>query len=163
MAGKGFWEGIGPMGRTIVGVSAFAVAVGIGVAVYFSIKKRISLAGSFAEKRQIDNAIEDLAKKNIKPTWSKSTYLLAANQIFTALDGAATDENVIERIFERMKNDADILSLMEAYGIREVKSGLPLVNNFKGTMAGAIADEFDEFEVKSLNKILTKNGVTILF
>lgn len=151
-----------PLAQTVISIVGVVTVIGIGVGIYFAIKKRVSLAGSFKETKEMDDAIKELAKKNIKPTWTPSSYLAAANQVHAALDGNATDEDVIYKIMERMKNDADMLSLMAAYGIREVKSGrLNMAENYKGTMAGAIADEFDDSEIKKANKILEKNGVTI--
>jgi hypothetical protein len=56
------------------------------------------------------------------------------------------------------------MSLVAAYGIREISSGSynPLPD-FTGNLPQAIADELSQSQISSLNSVLVKSGITIRF
>ncbi len=89
-------------------------------------------------------------KQTITPTQATSM----ANIIFTAMDGYGTDGITIMKQLIQLKNQADWLALSSAFGIREISSGkLNPTPNFKGTLAGAFADEFGVNDVPMQTKI----------
>lgn len=167
MSAQSTWDGLPPLAKTVIAITATVTVIGVGVLIYFKITNAMKNAGNLKEKKDVSNALSELKAKGIKPSYSPATYSQAANMVFTALDGYGTDKAVVKRVFENLKNDADFLSLMDAYGIREVNSGRGnvIVANYKGTMAGAIADEYGQDllgrdEVKELNEILKKKNIT---
>lgn len=75
-------------------------------------------------------------------TYQPSQYKTYAQTLFTAMDGAGTDWDPIKNVFDDMKNDLDILYLIDAFGTR------------KGTSWFASSDETD------LASWLADDGVT---
>ncbi|MEK6882102.1 MAG: hypothetical protein AABY22_20970 [Nanoarchaeota archaeon] len=153
--------------RIAQGIIAVVVVGGfgfIGWKIYSAIKKRISLAGSFKEKKEVTNAIQELENKGVKPTFINAQYLTFANQIHAAFDGYGTGFLSVAGIFGKLRNNVDILKLIDAYGIREIDSGKGNpAPNFKGTLAGAISDELSAWEIQQLNKLLKSNKISITF
>lgn len=157
-------EGLPGWGKAIIFIGGGAVVVLVGFKIYKGVTNRMKNAGNLHEKKDVKNALDELNDKGIKPTMQAVQYSSAADKIHTAMDGYGTDESTIYDAFAKMVNDADILSLMNAYGIRTVSSGkLNSEPDFKGTLAGAISNELDAAERKVLNDKLAKKGIKYTF
>lgn len=52
------------------------------------------------------------------PSFSPSQMSTFADNLFSAMDGFGTDETSVEDVFKKMKNDLDILLLIDAFGVR---------------------------------------------
>jgi hypothetical protein len=78
-----------------------------------------------------------------------------------AMDGYGTDENAIISVFYSLKNNADFLALIAAFGTREISSGSwnPEAN-FNGTLTAALVSELDISEIITLNNILKAKKIT---
>jgi hypothetical protein len=164
MSAGSTFNNLPPWAKGGIAVLGSLTVVAIGYAIYSGVKGRIKQAGDYKEQNAVKDDIKDLAAQNIKPSFTDSQYAAWANQILAAFNGYQSDESAVYRIFVNMKNDADVLKLINAYGIREISSGTGNPQaNFKGTLAGAIADEFDTDEVKELNVMLAKRGIKIKF
>jgi hypothetical protein len=98
------------------------------------------------------------------PTMTEAKFKEIANKIQLAFDGYGTDTTAINNQFALLKNNDDLMSLIAAYGIREISSGnynpLP---DFTGNLPETIADELSQSEISELNSILVKTGITIRF
>lgn len=164
MSAESTFNALPGVAKVVIVVAGTGLTLVTGYMIYSAVKKRIGLAGSFKEKREVDDEIKNLANKNVKPTYSDSQYLAWANQIHAGFDGYGSGVTQLPSIFIKLKNDADMLKLINAYGIREISSGkLNPTPNFKGTLAGAIADELDAFEINQMNRVLSANKITITF
>jgi hypothetical protein len=139
-------------------------SVWIGWKIYDAVKTRMSLAGSFKEKSQVDEEIKKNSDNGIKASYTDSVYSAMANQLHALMDGYGSGAASMPAIFAKVKNDVDMLKLINAYGIRSLSSGAyNPAPAFKGTLAGAIADELDPIEIGQVNRILKLNKVTITF
>jgi hypothetical protein len=98
------------------------------------------------------------------PTMTTSKFKEIADKVFNALEGYGTDTTAINNQFALLKNNDDLMSLVAAYGIREISSGSynPLPD-FTGNLPQAIADELSQSQISSLNSVLVKSGITIRF
>jgi hypothetical protein len=98
------------------------------------------------------------------PTMSISKFKEIADKILNAFEGYGTSTKEINNQFALLKNNDDVMSLVAAYGIREISSGRynPLPN-FIGNLPESIADELSQSEISELNSILVKSGITIRF
>jgi hypothetical protein len=98
------------------------------------------------------------------PTMTSAKFKEIADKIFIAFEGYGTSTKEINNQFALLKNNDDVMSLIAAYGIREISSGKynPLPN-FSGNLPQAIADELSQSEISELNSILVKSGITIRF
>jgi hypothetical protein len=98
------------------------------------------------------------------PTMTTAKFKEIADKIFSAFEGYGTDNIKINNQFALLKNNDDLMSLVAAYGIREISSGnynpLP---DFTGNLPQAIADELSQSEISELNSVLVKSGITIRF
>ena len=98
------------------------------------------------------------------PTMTTEKFKEIADKIFDAFEGYGTDTTTIKNQFALLKNNDDVMSLVAAYGIREVSSGSynPLPD-FNGNLPQVIADELSQSEISDLNSVLVKSGITIRF
>lgn len=62
---------------------------------------------------------EDIASTGQQPSYSDSRYEQWADQLETAMYGAGTDEQMVYQVMNYMKNDADVLKLISAFGTRK--------------------------------------------
>lgn len=98
------------------------------------------------------------------PTMTTAKFKEIADKVFNALEGYGTDTTAINNQFALLKNNDDLMSLVAAYGIREISSGSynPLPD-FTGNLPQAIADELSQSQISALNSVLVKSGITIRF
>lgn len=115
--------------------------------------------------------LDKLAKEGVYPTYEKANYIIMANSLEQALTGCGAGfDETLKPTFEKMKNNADIYRLIEAYDIRKVdKCGL-LTGDFNGDLAATLTYKFSGLEdymidgsVSKINDILKSNGLTFSF
>lgn len=146
-------------------VVASIAALGLAIyAIHRKIKNNKNLQGAKSEVDATNSAVNDLSKAGQKPTLTSLQLASIANQIFTAVDGYQSDEAAIYRAFANVKNDLDVVNLIKAFGIREVSTGVGNPSpNLKGTLSQALSDELSSSEMKALNDLLARKGITYRF
>lgn len=112
------------------------------------------------EQQKIDeNTKTDLNKlqsEGIKPSYPDTSYANWANQLESAfLIAWGTNEDAVYRIFGYMKNDADVIKLEEAFGLRRMEWTLA-----KANLAMMIDYEMSNSEISKINEILKSKGIT---
>lgn len=165
------------------------VAIGGIAIVYFtakSILKRVRLVAEGKKDRETiktqEGEIKEIEQGGTKASYSDSQYKTWASQIKQQFDGCdgsfgrpilqfipptwlgnimwSNSGALIANIFYKLRNNVDFLKLSTAYGVSTYdKCGL-WNGDFTGNLQSAISDELDENERESLNKILSKNGIT---
>jgi len=73
-------------------------------------------------------------------TFSPSQMSTFADSLFSAMDGIGTDSKAVAEVFNKMKNDLDILLLIDAFGVRGDENLTQWLQN--------------DGETKAVNKIL---------
>ena len=141
-----------------------AIAVGVIIAGYIVYRLVKGIIGQKDNRSEVQQASNELENLNQNPQTSQSISKFQAEQfantIFTAVDGWATDETAIAKVFYRLKNDADFLAVSKAFGIREISSGrFNPEPNYKATLTEAIHIDMDADEKKVLNDILIKKKI----
>lgn len=150
--------------KIVIVVAGVGVGLFVGWKVYDVVRKRLNSADSFKEKAQVDDEIKALAEKKILPTYPNSTYTQMANQLFALMDGYGSGAMSMPAIFAKLINNADMLKLIDAYGIREVSSGKGNPTpNFRGTLAATISDELDPLDIANINRVLVARKISITF
>ena len=98
------------------------------------------------------------------PTMTTAKFKEIADKIFDAFEGYGTRTKEINNQFALLKNNDDVMSLIVAYGIREISSGKynPLPD-FTGNLPEALANELSQSEISDLNSVLVKSGIKIRF
>ncbi len=101
--------------------------------------------------RVIENKSEQmvLSSMGIKPSYTQQFYTQEAKKIETAIKGAGTDETTVYAVFKRMKNDADLIELEKAFGIRE-----------EADLSGWLYGDLEKYEIDLINTQLVLNGAT---
>jgi len=122
---------------------------------YFDAKKDL-VQNQIRNKAEIDK----LADQGVKPTYPMSKYKTWGDVLFKAMDGAGTDEEIIIKIFSYQKNDADIIELSKAFGLRK-GSYTPLSD--PTDLKSWLRDDMDESLVKQINEQLSRQGITKKF
>jgi hypothetical protein len=146
-----------------------AVIVGVGLAawtvynrIYSSIKSGKTVRDSKQVVESAKNEIADLAKSGIYPSYSNAQYKIWADAAFACYSGWGTCSG--DTIFVNMKNDADVLKLIEAFGIRTVPSGvLNPIPDFTGSLPAVMRDELRLGEIAEINKKLAQKGIKYQF
>ena len=152
------------------GVIALA-AIGGGYLLYRGITKGIKKKSDEAKgikpsssselPANISTDIKEQAKKT-PLSYPLSVYETYAQDLYGAMYRFATDESTIYRIMGYMKNDADVLQLIKAYGVRPAGGGQLFIGN--ATLNEWFSDELDTTEIGIINKTLaSKNNPSIKY
>jgi len=109
-----------------------------------------------------DKAIEDekdqLVKNGQKPSFGQSVYQGYADRIESENMSFNTDEQAIYGIFKTMKNDLDIVLLIQAFGQRR-----PFAETNEKSLPGFLAADLNKDELAEINKILNSRGIKYRF
>lgn len=100
-------------------------------------------------------------------TYPKPQYVIFADQIFTAVDGAQTDEDAIYEVFNSMETYDDISQLIVAYGVREVSDpggfGWWVGQKNQYNLAQSLRADLDSSELAKVNQILAQKEIKYKF
>ena len=141
-------------------------AIALGITAYLVV--RLFRSGKqFIEDKPFDTETQETANElqilnqnpSTKQTISNSQAMAFANKIYSCMNGKGTYEEELIGVFNHLKNNADFLAVNKAYGTRTVYSKTYFVDDYRGTMLGAIADELDVYYIKRINAILAKKGI----
>jgi len=148
------------------GVIALA-AIGGGYLLFRAVKKKadeakgIKPSASSELPSNISSDIKEQAKKT-PLSYPLSVYDTYAQDLYGAMYRLGTDEDTIYRIMGYMKNDADVLQLIKAFGVRKAGAGQMFAGN--GTLNEFFSDELDSTDIGIINKTLaSKNNPTIKY
>tara|TARA_R110000868_G_scaffold156899_1_gene384007 strand:- start:336 stop:818 length:483 start_codon:yes stop_codon:yes gene_type:complete len=145
----------GVIGVLIAGGSAFAL-----FKIYQYFGKLKEQAGQKAEIDTTTQALKDLKTAGKGGSLTKVQVDQLANKLQTAFAGYGTDFKAIESVFLQIKNEFDILSIRQAYGIRKISSGrLNLASDFEGTLDQTLIEELSQKDIQALNMILARKGI----
>lgn len=115
-------------------------------------------------KQDVKKDIDLLKKQGITLSYPLSQYEIWSSQILQAVNTIMfmQDEEAIMRILGYMKNDADILQLVKAFGKRQLEGGL-FMNKGDGTLPELIQFALDNDEIKVVNLGFQRKGITYRF
>ena len=157
-----YFDGLPPWAKGVTAVGLLAVS-------YFAAKGIIDRVKANAQNKNyresVKNAQQDLSqllKSGAKLSYSQSVYNGYVSTLKSAFDGWGTSTSHIYSVMNMMKNNADVLQLIIAYGIQTIKGGW-MQSDYTSDLPGALAEECDSIEMWGINKILRDNGVTYQF
>lgn len=101
------------------GIVVVATLGGLAYLIYRVAKGGFKSLKDAKEKGQLKSDANDLLSQGVKYSYLVSQYNTFADKIFSALKGASEDEDMIKAVMSSMKNDLDVLALIEAYGTRD--------------------------------------------
>ena len=111
-----------------------------------------------AEEQEIKKDKDNLYDKGQRPTFSRTQYRQFADKIEQENMSMNTDENKIYDIFKQMKNDLDIVLLIEAFGQRRPNFSF----NSYG-LAAFLNEDLNSSEIAKVNAILAGKNIKFRF
>jgi len=145
------------------------VAVASVATVLIVLYKGYSTIKNYLEKKRLESAVADtkgeldnLSQAGVQPSYSDIQYQLWTNAIEQCFQGWGSCEG--DTIYVNLKNDADMLKLIKAFGVRTIKSGTwNPASDSTGDLAAITRDELSESQIEGINKTLEKNGIKYRF
>ena len=161
-----------------------AIVVGGAVVIYLtatriirSIKNAKNQKDERKTQAEVKSELAELQKQGVKKSYPDSQYNAWADKIEKQFDGVDWKQNWFDKdvpiigqwsgsgksvaeIFKQLKNNADFLALVSAYGIRTYDQAGIFTGDFTGNLYQAIQDELDKGEIDALNAVLKKKGIT---
>ena len=116
------------------------------------------LFGFIKDKISEYNATSGFAVQRNNLSYSISEFTSMANQLFNAMDGAGTNEDIIFSVFNKIQTKDDYNQLIKSFGVR---SSTSWTSSFSGDLLAWLSDELSSSDVKKLNNILSKIGVSL--
>jgi hypothetical protein len=145
------------------------VVIGVGVAawtVYTRITSTLKNKKSQKESKEVikysNDEITKLNKEGVRQSYSDTQYKIWADAAFSCYSGWGTCTG--DTIFINMKNDVDVLKLIQAFGVRTIPSGmLNPAPDFTGSLPSVMRDELSGSDLSSINRLLAKKGIKYQF
>jgi hypothetical protein len=136
----------------IAGVVGFVI-VKAGKGVSEAFKKWQNGRDLAKEKNQLE--------KTQKLSYPVSQYQIFAGSLYDAFEGSFTNEERIKSVFSQMKNNLDVLKLIEVYGSRD---GGAYLWSPKMTLIEQIPYDMEDSEIETyINAPLRARGITYQF
>lgn len=158
---KQSFQGLPQWAKGIIAIAVVGGVAYLGYKIYDAFSSGV--VAQRKEGKEGESELKALIKSGNPPKLSKNEALTKANQLQAAFNGMGTDFNAIIRVFIQIKNYADLLSIITAYGTRKINSGVYLKPDFEGTLAQTITDECTPEEIGVINKELAKKGIAYRF
>lgn len=158
-------KGVVVVGGLVVGYMAVT-------SILKSIKAKKTEAESKAEISQANTELNTQIKSGNGPTIARSQAEVIANAIVAASNDCGTDQKSIYAQFDKVKNQADILLLVDVFGLRKKVrcpfSDDPRESFFSSdtppmSLSAMINSELDATEIATLNNKLASKGITYKF
>lgn len=146
----------------------------LGWRLYRDAKRRQEIAAAMAAAQLAAAELARLAKEGVRPSFYDSQYELWANQVAEAMNGCGTDEAMILNVMSFMRNDADVLKLIEQFGVRYYRpcaASQPISyatwlldsQSFGGGIGEWFAYDLSTSDIQDINETLKDNGVSYRF
>lgn len=137
-------------------------------------KRKKELQAALETAQLAKGELVELAKRGVYPSYYTSQYELWANQLQEAMAGCGTDEDLILEVMGKMRNDADVLRLIEVFGVRYYRpcAGSQPISYLmyladSQTFGGGIGEWFgydlSAGDIADINAVLAANGVSYRF
>tara|TARA_R110000851_G_scaffold258920_1_gene411403 strand:- start:4 stop:489 length:486 start_codon:yes stop_codon:yes gene_type:complete len=148
-----------------------AKIAGVGLGAFLLFKKGgivSSILNTFKGKTSVEVAEETkkelikLESQGTRKSFGASQYTMWADQIYAAIITSnpfnPTDEDTIYRIFGLMKNIADVVALIQAFGVRRIE-----YSTRGGGLGVQLQGDLRDSEILKINKILSDKNINYRF
>jgi hypothetical protein len=132
-----------------------AAAAGAGLFIFYKLFKK--QAPEVSTGQTVNTELTQAILKT-PLSYPPGQYKIGADNLKNAMFDVGTDENSIFRIFNLLKNNADFLALVSAFGIRpKYEFG---INVGSWNLGQWLQDELSSGELLKINQILVSKGIT---
>jgi hypothetical protein len=158
-------------------VKTVGTVVGIGVGLFagWKIYKHFNPSGTERANRDEAAANTDFIKKNKeyldqlikkwrKPSYKDAMYSGWAKVLYTAMDQTGSSAGTVLNVFDKMKNDTDVVKLIDVFGIKNKKT----INPFSSAATPMPLPDWINISLSSddkklLNKLLLSKLIAYRF
>jgi hypothetical protein len=118
-----------------------------------------------AEINAAKQQLKDLAYYGIFPSATDTQFSSWANEIVSAVDDCGTDEDTIYRVFNSLKNIADVYKLIIIYGVSAYKGCFEgsYFGNVHRTLSETLTADLSNSNISTINDILRGNNIQYSF
>lgn len=159
------------------GIISVVVVGGAGLLAYSfynSIKRKKDIRKALIISRDAKNELSELKRKGVFPSYSPSQYQSFSLKLVESMNGCGTNEDSIYSVFSAMKNKADVLSLIDAFGVRfytPCAASQPVAyfkwylddQSFGGVLPSWLEYDLTSGEISKINGILESKGIDYRF
>lgn len=158
-------KGVVVVGGLVVGYMAVT-------SILKSIKAKKTEAESKAEISQANTELNTQIQSGKGPTIARSQAEVMANAIVSAANDCGTNEKSIYAQFDKVSNQADILLLVEVFGLRkkvrcpfsdDPRESFWSANTPPMSLSAMINSELDATQIATINNKLASKGITYKF
>lgn len=118
--------------------------------------------------------LKDLEAQGIKPSYQDALYYGWVDVLVQAMNGCGTDEDAIYQVFDNMKNDADVLKLIEVFNIQyyepcgwssPIAAAIWEFNDqaYGGELTTWFGYDLSSSNISTINAILQQKGIKYRF
>jgi hypothetical protein len=169
-----FYNDLPNWAKGVIAVGGVAIIGIFGFKIYQDIKRKKDLKQAGQSADEANTELQNLNKQGINPTITTTQATNFASTLVQAMNGCGTDENMINSVFLKMKNDADVYLLIKQFGVRyytpcpasnPISYGKFLLNekSFGGDLGTWLSYDLTASEIKKINTILTNNKIKYQF
>jgi len=118
---KGYYSELPPWGKGVVAVGTVAIVGFIIYTTYKKVQRRAALKDANVISEKAKEELLALQTKGVRPSYSPSQYEAFSIKLAEAMNDCGTNEESVNSVFQAMKNKADVLSLINAFGVRSYR------------------------------------------
>lgn len=155
------WSELPPWAKGVTAIVGAGVLIALGLTAKNFIQEYLKNAEDKKTVGAAKSELKTLAAAGIKPTYKDTQYKIWADAADQCYQGIGTCTG--DTIFKNLKNDADLLKLIEAFGVRNISSGIFLVPDSSGDLAKIMRSELSANDLNAINDQLAKQGITYKF
>lgn len=132
---------------------ALAILIIVIIVLYFILKGRIKeWVHTLQNKVDVNKALnEEIRTTGETPSYADSAYRTYSQRLYNAMKGMGTDLDSVNAVFNDMRNTADVLKLISAFGTRD------------GETLGEWMSGEAFLSIKKINQILVSKGINYQF
>jgi hypothetical protein len=171
---KGFYSELPPWGKGAIAVGGVVIVGFIIYTTYSRVRRRSALKEANVISDKAKQEITALQSKGIRPSYTPSQYESYSISLAEAMNGCGTTEETVFSVFNGMKNKADVLSLINAFGVRSYRpcaASQPisytrwLFDNdaFGGTLPTWLEYDLSASDKEKINEILSSKKIDFQF
>lgn len=169
-----YYKDLPTWAKGVVIVGGVAITGYILIRIYNSFKANADKRDAEKFSQDAKNELDALRLSGVKASYSQSQYQSFATKIVIALDSCGNNEKSVYNVFENMKNKADLLNLISAFGVRyyqpcaatePVAYARYLVDSktYGGNLTAWLNHDLNESEISKINNILGSKGIDYKF
>lgn len=159
------------------GVQGILITLVVGIGgylIYRNYKKNQEVTQANTQGAQAGNELAVLAQQGIVPSYTDSEFEGFSQQLVQAMNGCGSDTDQIHQVFQAMQSKADILKLINIFGVRYIEPcwitqvdayAIWLVDDqhYGGGISTWLSFKLSASEIGKINAILTGKGIDYSF